>query len=107
MKNVYAFLTVIGTVVPLSQFYKFLVENGLDFKLFFEDLFTNHISSFFGWDVIISAVVVLFFIIYEAKRLKIENFWISILGLLLAGVSCGLPLFLYIRDRRLDKINNN
>lgn len=107
MKNVYAVLTVIGTVVPLSQFYKFLVENGLDFKLFFEDLFANHISSFFGWDVIISAFVVLFFIIYEAKRLKIKSFWISILGLFLAGVSCGLPLFLYLRERSLNKIHNN
>ena len=99
MKSLYAILTVIGTVLPLSQFYKFVIENGLDFKLFFDQLFTNYISTFFGLDVIISAVVVLFLIIIETKRIKIKKAWISVFGLLLAGVSCGLPLFLYLREK--------
>lgn len=102
MKNIYLVLTIIGTLLPLSQLYKFLFENGLNIRLFIDQLFINNISSFFGMDVIISAVVTAIFIAYESKRLFIKNSWICYIGLLFAGVSCGLPLFLYLREIKID-----
>lgn len=101
MKKLYFTLTVIGTVFPLVELFKFLEENGPNAKLFFEQLFANNISSFFGLDVIIAAIVTAFFIAFESKRLKIKNIWICYIGLFLVGVSCGLPLFLYIREKNL------
>ena len=102
IKNIYIILTIAGTLLPLSQFYQFLTENGLNFKLFFEELFVNNISSFFGLDVIISAIVTALFIAYESKRLHIKNSWICYIALFGVGVSCGLPLFLYLREKKLE-----
>jgi hypothetical protein len=42
---------------PYSQFVPFLKEHGLDLGVFFEQLFSNRISSFFGQDVIVSSMV--------------------------------------------------
>jgi hypothetical protein len=107
MKYVYLTLSIVGTVLPLSQFYPFIVKYGINVNLFFSQLFINEISSFFAMDVFVSAVVTAFLIAYETKRLKIKNTWICYIGLFVAGVSCGLPLFLYLREANLEsKLEN-
>lgn len=103
MRIVYLLLTIAGTIWPWSEFYQFLRTNGLDTELLFQQLFASPISSFFGLDVIISAVVTAFFIAIEGKRLGMKNTWICYIGLFGAGVSCGLPLFLYLREKQLKK----
>lgn len=99
MKSIYLVLAILGTLLPLTQFYGFLTEYGLDFGSFFEQLFVNHVSSFFAWDVLISALIVLVFIQQERRKQPVDYYWVAYLGLFLAGVSSGLPLFLYLRDR--------
>ncbi len=103
MKHIYLVLSIIGTVLPLSQFIPFIAKNGINMPLFFEKLFINEISSFFAMDVIVSAAVTLFLIVCETKRLKIKNTWVCYIGLFTVGVSCGLPLFLYFRELNLNK----
>lgn len=102
MKNIYLILAAVGTILPLSQFYQFLLAHGFDLPLFFEQLFANKISSFFAMDVFVSAVVVAFFMAFETKRSNIKNTWICYVGLFLVGVSCGLPLFLFLREKSLE-----
>ncbi|WP_294213295.1 DUF2834 domain-containing protein [uncultured Chryseobacterium sp.] len=102
MKYVYLLLLVLGTVLPLSQFFPFVTRYGLNVNLFFSQLFANRISSFFAMDVLVSAVVIIIFTTYESKRLNIKNTWICYAGLLIAGVSCALPLFLYMREKRIS-----
>lgn len=99
MKNIYLLLTALGTVLPLSQFFNFLSEYGLNFKSFFTLLFSNDISSFFALDVFVSAMVVLIFIFQEVKKKQIPYHGICYIALFLAGVSSALPLFLYLRER--------
>ncbi|MDY7035125.1 MAG: DUF2834 domain-containing protein [Thermodesulfobacteriota bacterium] len=43
----------------------FIVENGFDVGLFIDQLFANKVSSFFVCDVIVSVVVLLFFMFSE------------------------------------------
>jgi len=95
---------VAGTLLPLSQFLPWLSANGLDIPLFFAELFANRISGFFGWDVIISAIVLIPFILAEGRRLGMTRLWMPIAGTCLVGVSCGLPMFLYLREARLDQM---
>lgn len=107
MKYVYLLLLVLGTVLPLSQFFPFVTRYGLNVNLFFSQLFANRISSFFAMDVLVSAVVIIIFTAYESRRLNISNTWICYAGLVFAGVSCALPLFLFMRENRLrSKIQN-
>ncbi|QFS51715.1 hypothetical protein GXM_09209 [Nostoc sphaeroides CCNUC1] len=96
-------LCVLGFVLPYSQFVPFILEHGFDIKLFFEQLFANRISGFFGMDVIVSSLVLWIFVFLEGTRLKIQNLWVYIACNLLVGVSLGLPLFLFMRERQLEQ----
>lgn len=102
MRITYAILAVVGTAVPLSQFIPWLIENGLNPTLLVQQAFQSSISSFAWADVIISAVVLLLFIFWEGRRLKMKNLWLPVLGTCTVGVSLGLPLFLMLRENRLQ-----
>ncbi|MEG4057084.1 MULTISPECIES: DUF2834 domain-containing protein [unclassified Microcoleus] len=104
----YLVLCILGTALPYSQFVSFLLEKGLNINAFFGQLFANQISGFFGMDVIVSSVVFGFFVLSEGSRLKMKNLWIYIATNLLVGVSLGLPFFLLMRQRKLEKtaLNN-
>ena len=97
-KNVYLILAVLGFVLPYAQFVPWVAAQGLDIRLFFEQLGANPISRFFGWDVIVSACVLIAFMRIERARRPIPHAWMPIAGLLLVGVSFALPLFLYLRE---------
>jgi hypothetical protein len=102
-KFFYLVLCVFGFALPYWQFLPWAMEHGLNMRLFVHELFANRISAFFGMDVLVSAVVLIGFIRGEGTRLKMDKLWLPILSVLLVGVSLGLPLFLYIRERELTR----
>ena len=104
LKHMYLLLCFVGAALPLSQFIPWLFIHGFAIPLFFNDLLINGISRFFVFDVIISAIVLIIFILAEGKRLGLEKSWLSIAATLCVGVSLGLPLFLYQRQVKLDTI---
>lgn len=99
LEAIYLRLAILGAAVPLAAFLPWLAEHGIDLDLFIQNLFANRIAAFFGWDVVISAVVVL--VAVAAGRDGLSNAQRSgvIAGTLLIGVSCGLPLLLLFRER--------
>ncbi|HEU5154157.1 MAG TPA: DUF2834 domain-containing protein [Gemmatimonadales bacterium] len=105
MKNLYLGLSVLGTVLPYSQFIPFIREYGWDARLFVEQLFATRIGGFFGMDVIVSSLVLWVFVFAEGRRLGIRHLWAPIAANLVVGVSLGLPLFLYLREQRRQIAN--
>jgi hypothetical protein len=101
MAPLYLILAVIGAVVPYAKFVPWLMEHGLNLRLFFGELFSTRIGGFFGLDVLLSAVTLIIFIRREGARRKLRLLWLPIGAVCLVGVSCGLPLFLYLRERQL------
>jgi Terpene cyclase DEP1 len=101
-KHWYLGLALLGTILPYSQFVPFVREHGLDLGLFWAQLFANRISAFFALDVFVSSVVLWVFVLWEGRRNRVKHLWAPILGSLTVGVSLGLPLFLYIRERQLE-----
>ncbi|MEK6320410.1 MAG: DUF2834 domain-containing protein [Acidobacteriota bacterium] len=99
----YLILCFAGTILPCSQLIPFFREHGLDMPLFFQQLFANKVSAFFGLDVIVSSLVLWVFVYSEGARLKMRRLWIYIACNLLVGVSLGLPLFLLMRESKLDQ----
>lgn len=99
-KHLYLLLCILGAVLPLSQLLPFLREHGLDARLIIEQLFANRISAFFGLDVIVSSVVLWVFVAVDGRRSGVRHLWAPIAASLMIGVSLGLPLFLYLRERR-------
>lgn len=102
-KILYLVLCVLGVALPCSQFVPWVIEHGLDMRLFVRQLFANRIGGFFGMDVLVSAVTLIGFIRSEGGRLKMRSLWLPIVSVLLVGVSLGFPLFLYLRERELAK----
>ena len=102
-KTVYLTLCVAGTLLPYSQLVPFLREHGLDLRLFVAQLFSNRIGGFFAFDVIVSSLVLWAFVIVEGRRADIKQLWAPIAANVAVGVSLGLPLFLYIREVRIER----
>jgi hypothetical protein len=103
-KHVYLVLCVAGILLPYSQFIPFLREHGLDLNLFLAQLFANRVSGFFGMDVIVSSLVLWVFVSVDGRRYGVRPLWAPILANLAVGVSLGLPLFLYLRERRFEHL---
>jgi hypothetical protein len=99
IQYLYLLLAILGVVLPYSQLTPFLREHGFDLRLLVEQLFANRISAFFGLDVVISSVVLWVFVFVEGRRRKLRHLWLPVVGSLVVGVSLGLPLFLYMRER--------
>ncbi|HEV7890783.1 MAG TPA: DUF2834 domain-containing protein [Pyrinomonadaceae bacterium] len=103
LKTVYLVLCVMGAALPLWQLGPWVAANGLDVPLLFRQLFANHVSAFFGVDVIVSAVVLAVFVLAEGSRVRVRLWWLAIVATLAVGVSLGFPLFLYMRERELER----
>jgi hypothetical protein len=102
-RHFYLICCVLGLLLPYSQFVPWLLEHGLNVALFCRELFANRISAFFAMDVIVSAIVLIWFIQDEGKRLRVRLLWLPTVGTLVVGVSFGLPLFLFLRQMTLDR----
>ena len=101
-KNIYLLLCFLGLVIPYSQFLPWVFASGLDWRQFLAQLAANRVSLFFVADVLVSAVVLVAFMRMEASRVKVRFGWIATLGICLVGVSFGLPVYLYLRERALE-----
>jgi hypothetical protein len=103
-KTIYLALCFVGTLLPYWQFIPWVMQHGLHLPLFVRELFANRIGAFFGMDVLVSAVALVGFMRVESARLSIHRRWLPVLALLTVGVSLALPLFLYMRESRLEEI---
>jgi hypothetical protein len=103
LKTAYLILCVLGVLLPYWQFAPWLLEHGLDLPLFFAQLFENRVGGFFGMDVFVSAAALLVFAWCERRRVGVRALWAVALAAVAVGVSLGLPLLLYLRERRLER----
>jgi hypothetical protein len=106
LKALYLALCIAGTILPYTQFIPFLREHGLDFQEFWGQLFATRIGGFFGMDVIVSSVVLWVLVGVEGRRAGVRGLWAPIAANFAVGVSLGLPLFLYLRERRLEQLSS-
>ena len=101
-QNIYLVLASLGLLVPYYFLFKFLSANGFDIPLLVQQLFANDVSTFFAVDLVISIIVFWIYMIVEANRLQMKNWWLYILASLIVGLSFALPLFLYFREHQLE-----
>lgn len=104
LRHAYLALCVIGTVLPCWQLLPWVMEHGLNLSVLCQELFATRIGAFFGLDVIVSAVVLFIFVFSEARRIALPLVWLPVVATLLVGVSLGLPFFLFLRQRQLDRV---
>jgi hypothetical protein len=102
LRHLFLLLCVVGAILPYTLFVPWLIDHGLDIPLFFGELFSTRIGGLSGLDVLASGLTLFVFIWVEGRRLQINHLWLPVLFTLGVGVSCGLPLFLYMRQCKLD-----
>ena len=109
---IYLSLSVLGAILPTISNIKFFREYGpnFDITLFIKMANSNPASQSLSFDLLISATAVFIWILIEARRLKMKNIWIVILGTFTIAFAFSAPLFLFLRERRLielEEYDNN
>ncbi|MSU88175.1 DUF2834 domain-containing protein [Rhodobacteraceae bacterium 2CG4] len=102
LRITYLALTLIGTALPTYYFVGWLAVNGWSPAAMLAAWHANAATSGLVWDLTIAAVALTVFVIAEAT---VRRDWLSLAAIpatFLVGVSCGLPLYLFLRSRPLD-----
>jgi len=100
MKNVYLVLAIIGAILPYLFFFQFIQIEGFNIPLFIESLFVNGAAAGFSVDILVSSIVFWIYMFSQMKELEAPNpYWFIFLNLTI-GLSCALPAYLYVRQRR-------
>lgn len=102
LSRLYLGLSGVGAVLPLAVFWPFVREHGWAPRTFFAQVFANPASSAFATDLTLTALIFWLFAIVESRRQRVRHLWLPLLGSATIGVSFGLPLFLYLRERSLS-----
>ena len=100
MRNVFLILAIIGTILPMYYFVSWFEEFGYSLGAMVEAWNVNDASTGLVYDLTIAAVALLVWIIAETMRSKAWLNLIAIPATFCIGVSCGLPLYLYLRTRQ-------
>jgi len=102
MKTFYAICCVPGALLPYGAFLPWLLEHGMNLPLLVQEAASTRVGAFAWLDVLVAALVLLGFIVAEGRHLGMRHLWLPVAGTCLVGVSFGLPLFLWLRERHRD-----
>lgn len=96
----YAILTVLGAVVPwifnLQHF-----DAGGTTGDFFTMGFVNPVASSLTVDLLIGGAAFMTWMVIEARRRAMKNWWIYLVVMFTVAFACAAPLFLWMRERHL------
>ena len=99
LRMVYLALAIWGAVHPMYWFISWFRENGWSLAGMIEAWNVNAATTGLVWDLTIAAVALTVFILAEVFT---RRNWIGLLAIpatYCIGVSCGLPLYLFLRTR--------
>ena len=106
MKLIYLLLAILGAILPLSQFVPAFLEGSFSVGNLISELMATRNLRGIAFDLMIAAITGVVFMVREGRRLKVRILWLPLLGTFLIGFSFGLPFFLYLRERTLEKENS-
>lgn len=99
LRMIYLGLAIWGAVHPMYYFSIWFRENGLDLGGMMQAWNVNAASRGLVWDLTIAAIALTVFIVAEVAVRRNWSALIAIPATFCIGVSCGLPLYLFLRTR--------
>ena len=107
LKWLYLLLAILGAVLPTLANIEFAKMYGpsFDIKLFIDLANINPAAQSLSRDLLIGSSAVFIWIISESKRLEMKNLWIVILTTFTIAFAFSAPLFLFLRELRIEEIN--
>ncbi len=109
LKWIYLFLALLGGALPTLANVEFVQNYGpsFDIQLFIELANNNPASKSLSRDLFIGSTAVFVWIFSESRRLEMKNLWIVILTTFTIAFAFSAPLFLYLRELRIEEMNRN
>ncbi|TKZ22408.1 DUF2834 domain-containing protein [Shimia litoralis] len=99
LRAVYLGLAIWGAVHPMAYFIPWLMDNNFDVMALFAAWKVSFATTGLVWDLVISAVALTLWIVAEVAVRRNWSSLVAIPATFLIGVSCGLPLYLFLRSR--------
>lgn len=102
----YLALAVAGAVLPWLANLDFIATTGGSFDpgLFVQLANANPAASSLSRDLAIGATAVVIWMVQESRRLQMRGLAWVLLSCVTVAFACGAPLFLYLRERRLQEL---
>jgi len=101
LRLIYLGLAVWGAVHPMGWFIAFWRENGFSIGALIDSWYVNAGSTGLAWDLTIAAIALTVWIVAETR---VRGNWLALIAIpatFLIGLSFGLPLYLFLRTRRV------
>ncbi len=98
MKNIYLGAAIIGAILPYIFFIQFFTAQGINLPAFLQGLFVNGAAGGFTVDLLLSSFIFWWWAYHDAQTRRLARWWVIIPVNLLIGLSCALPLYLYLRE---------
>ena len=95
-----------GAILPWLANLDFIRASAgaFDLALFIAQANANPAAQSLSRDLLIGATAFTIWMVVEAKRLQIKYFWVALLASFGIAFACGAPLFLFLRERRLQEL---
>lgn len=98
LRMIYLALAIWGAIHPMYYFVSWFQANGFDLAGMIDAWHVNAATSGLVWDLTIAAVALTVWIIAEVA---VRRNWLALIAIPATfgiGVSCGLPLYLFLRS---------
>lgn len=99
LRLVFLALAVWGAIHPMYWFVTYMQETGTGLGGLIDAWYVNASTTGLTWDLTIAAITLTVWIIAESARRKDWLALVAIPATFCIGVSCGLPLYLFLRSR--------
>ena len=92
-------LAIWGAIHPMYYFISWFQENGWSLGAMIDAWYVNDATHGLVWDLTIAAIALTLWILIETWQTKLWRGLIAVPAIYCIGVSCGLPLYLFLRSR--------
>lgn len=99
LRMIYLALAIWGAIHPMAWFVTYMRETGTGLSGLIDAWHANASTTGLTWDLTISAIALTVWIVAETR---VRRNWTALLAIpatFCIGVSCGLPLYLFLRTR--------
>lgn len=99
LRLVWLALAVWGAIHPMYWFLRYMRESGTGLGGLIDAWYVNASTTGLTWDLTIAAIALTVWIVAETVSRRAWPNLIAIPATFCIGVSCGLPLYLFLRSR--------
>jgi hypothetical protein len=92
-------LAVWGAIHPMYWFIRYMRETGTGLGGLIDAWYVNASTTGLTWDLTIAAIALTVWVVTETVQRKAWANLIAVPATFCIGVSCGLPLYLFLRTR--------